>query len=92
MNYNRLEERYDDFDDVPNKKGGGKKGKISPFEIEELTPIQLANTDMDEFFEGRKQFTKDEWIDVLLRSTSILFFGQSNLPPLIKISMPPPNL
>ena len=32
----------DDYDDVPNKKGGGKKGKISPFEIEELTLIQLA--------------------------------------------------
>ena len=69
MNYNRLEDRYDDFDsDAPK---GGKKNKLSPFEIEELTPIQLANMDMQEFFEGRRQFSKDEWIDVLLRSTGM---------------------
>ena len=70
MNYSRLEERYDAFDEAPSK-GSSKKGKISPFEIEELTPIQLANMDMDEFFDGRKQFTKDEWIDVLLRSSGM---------------------
>ena len=69
MNYNRLEDRYDEHDsDAPK---GGKKNKVSPFEIEELTPIQLANMDMEEFFEGRRRFTKDEWIDVLLRSTGM---------------------
>jgi len=69
MNYNRLEDRYDEHDsDTPK---GNKKNKISPFEIEELTPIQLPHMDMQEFFDGRKQFTKDEWIDVLLRSVGM---------------------
>ena len=40
----------------------------SPFNIANLTPIQMPNLDLDEIFNGRKQFTKDEWIDVLLRS------------------------
>ena len=69
MNYNRLEDRYDEFDtDTPK---GNKKSRVSPFEIEELTPIQLPHMDMQEFFEGRKQFSKEEWIDVLLRSTGM---------------------
>jgi ATP-dependent Lon protease len=69
MNYNRLEDRYDEHDsDAPK---GGKKNKVSPFEIEELTPIQLPHMDMQEFFDCRRQFTKDEWIDVLLRSTGM---------------------
>ena len=45
----------------------GQKG--SPFLIRELKPIQMPNMDMDEFFEGRRRFTEDQWIDVLLRST-----------------------
>jgi len=69
MNYNRLEDRYDEFDNSAPK--GGKKNKLSPFEIEELTPIQLPHMDMQEFYDGRRQFTKDEWIDVLLRSVGM---------------------
>lgn len=69
MNYNRLEDRYDEFDNDAPK--GSKKNRVSPFEIEELTPIQLPHMDMQEFFEGRRQFTKDEWIDVLLRSVGM---------------------
>ncbi len=41
---------------------------VSPFTILNLTPIQMPNLDADEIFTGRKYFTKDEWIDVLLRS------------------------
>ncbi|WP_208975216.1 protease Lon-related BREX system protein BrxL [Proteiniborus ethanoligenes] len=41
---------------------------VSPFNIGNLTPIQMPNLDMEEIIEGRKYFTKDEWIDVLLRS------------------------
>ncbi|MDI6705669.1 MAG: protease Lon-related BREX system protein BrxL [Bacillota bacterium] len=44
---------------------------VSPFVINELTPIQLANMDMEEFFEGRRKFTKDEWISILLRSVGL---------------------
>ncbi len=42
--------------------------KNSPFTIEDLTPIQIPNLDLNEIFVGRKEFTKEEWIDVLLRS------------------------
>ena len=47
----------------------GQKG--SPFIIRDLKPIQMPNMDMDELFEGRRQFTEEQWIDVLLRSTGI---------------------
>ena len=44
----------------------GQKG--SPFVVEELKPIQMPGMDMDEIFEGRRHFTEEQWIDVLLRS------------------------
>jgi hypothetical protein len=34
-------------------------------------PIQMPNMDMDNFFEGRKNFTEDQWLDVLMRSTGM---------------------
>jgi ATP-dependent Lon protease len=40
----------------------------SPFNISNLTPIQMPNLDMEEIINGRKYFTKDEWVDILLRS------------------------
>jgi ATP-dependent Lon protease len=40
----------------------------SPIRIQKLKPIQMPKVDIDEYKEGRKQFTKDEWIDVMLRS------------------------
>lgn len=39
-----------------------------PIQIVKLTPIQMPHVDIDELKVGRKAFTKDEWIDVLLRS------------------------
>lgn len=49
--------------------GQGKGKKSSPFiSINKLTPIQMPYVDMDELKEGRKAFTKEEWIDILLRS------------------------
>lgn len=46
-----------------------KKSKFeSPFEIVSLKPIQMANLDLDEMLDARKEFTKDEWITILLRS------------------------
>lgn len=44
---------------------------ISPIHIQNLTPIQMPHIDMDEIKEGRKAFTKDEWITILLRSTGM---------------------
>jgi ATP-dependent Lon protease len=43
----------------------------NPFIINSLKPIQIPNLDMDEILSGRKYFTKDEWIDVLLRSVGM---------------------
>ncbi|NLV85373.1 MAG: BREX system Lon protease-like protein BrxL [Spirochaetales bacterium] len=46
-----------------------KKSKYdSPFEISTLKPIQMPNLDLEEFIEARANFTKDEWITLLLRS------------------------
>jgi len=44
----------------------GQKG--SPFVVEDLKPIQMPGMDMNEIFEGRRHFTEEQWIDVLLRS------------------------
>ena len=39
-----------------------------PFVVNDIKPIQMPNMDLTEIFEGRKQFSKDEWIDALIRS------------------------
>lgn len=38
------------------------------FYIEQLKPIQLSKFDFDGFVEGRRKFTRDEWLNVLIRS------------------------
>ena len=43
-------------------------GKRSPFWIEDLRPIQLASFDLNEYCEGRRAFSTDEWIDLLIRT------------------------
>lgn len=47
------------------------RGKRSPFWIDDMKPIQLATFDLDEYREGRQQFTTDEWIDLLVRSIGL---------------------
>lgn len=44
---------------------------VSPFSISNLKPIQMPNMDIEEIFEGRRGFSKEEWIDVLIRSTGM---------------------
>lgn len=39
-----------------------------PFVVSDIKPIQLPNMDFEELVNGRKNFTKDEWIDILIRS------------------------
>lgn len=39
-----------------------------PISIRKLTPIQMPHVDIDELKLDRKAFTKEEWMDVLLRS------------------------
>ena len=40
----------------------------SPILIHKLTPIQMPHVDIDELKQGRKAFTEEAWIKVLLRS------------------------
>lgn len=51
------------------KKLKKKKSKYdSPFQISSLKPIQMPNLDLDEIKESRANFTKDEWVSLMLRS------------------------
>ena len=52
-----------DYEYVEEDKKNG-----TPIRIRKLTPIQMPHVDIDELKAGRKAFTKDEWMDVLLRS------------------------
>lgn len=45
-----------------------EKKNGNPISIRKLTPIQMPHIDIEELKKGRKAFTKEEWIDVLLRS------------------------
>src|SRR5947209_15055843 len=47
------------------------RGKRSPFWIESLTPIQLANFNLEEYRQGRARFTSDQWVDFLIRSIGL---------------------
>lgn len=42
--------------------------RANPIKIAKLTPIQMPHVDINELKEGRKAFTKEEWMDILLRS------------------------
>ena len=43
----------------------------NPFLINKLTPIQMPGIDMDDLKTARANFSDDEWIDVVLRSTGM---------------------
>jgi len=43
----------------------------SPFILRDLKPIQMPNMELEELFGGRRAFTEEQWIDVLLRSTGM---------------------
>ena len=40
----------------------------NPIQIRKLTPIQMPHIEIEDLKEGRKAFTKEEWMDVILRS------------------------
>jgi ATP-dependent Lon protease len=40
----------------------------TPIRIRKLNPIQMPHVDIDELKAGRKAFTQEEWMDLLLRS------------------------
>lgn len=41
------------------------------FYIEDLRPIQLSRFDFSHYGEGRTQFTRDEWLDAIMRSVGL---------------------
>ena len=55
----------EDLDSEPRQK---KQKDVSPISIRKLTPIQMPHIDIEEVRTGRKAFTQDEWMDVMLRS------------------------
>lgn len=52
-----------DYEYVEEEKKNGY-----PIRIRKLNPIQMPHIDMDQLKQGRKAFSKEEWIDVMLRS------------------------
>ncbi len=57
--------------DIRHQYDEDAKGKRSPFWIDSLKPIQIATFDLAEFRESRRQFSSDEWIDLLLRTIGL---------------------
>ena len=47
-----------------------EKGAI-PWIIESIKPIQVSNIDINEYKEARKEFTKEEWIDILMQTIGL---------------------
>lgn len=41
---------------------------VSPWYVDSLKPIQLANVEFEEYKENRKNFSTSEWLDVLMHS------------------------
>lgn len=52
------------------------------FYVEDLRPIQMSRFDFARYCEGREQFTRDEWLDVVLRSVGL---EPSKLSPRVKL-------
>ena len=55
----------EDLDSEPRQK---KQKDVSPISIRRLTPIQMPHIDIEDLKHGRQAFTKEEWLDVMLRS------------------------
>ena len=46
-------------------------GRRSPFWIDDLRPIQVAAFDLEEYCDGRRQFSTEEWIDLMIRTIGL---------------------
>lgn len=49
---------------------------IYPFVVEDIKPIQLSNFENANFVRNRANFTKEEWIDILIRSSGVEPFAE----------------
>lgn len=43
----------------------------SPWNVDQLKPIQISSVDLDEYKNIRKSFTTDEWVDLLLQTIGL---------------------
>lgn len=77
IEYRRPMEEEDEFgmevfgDDAPRRSKAKRKKRgpeDSPFSVASLTPIQMPNLDLDAMIEERQYFSRDEWLNMLLRS------------------------
>jgi len=60
--WSQLDLIYNAEDDDPPKR---------PFFIKGLKPIQVAAFSMDDYVEGRRAFSRDVWLDLLMRSIGL---------------------
>ncbi len=67
----RLEYDNDLYEDAAQDLKKKKGGNELPITIKNLTPIQMPHIEISELKEGRKAFTKDEWISIMLRSVGM---------------------
>lgn len=68
----QLEYNNNDYASEIILEGNKKNKKNAPLiSIHKLTPIQMPHVDLDDLKDGRKAFTKEEWLDILLRSTGM---------------------
>ncbi len=44
------------------------RGQNRPFFVENIRPIQLSTRDIGSFIEARRSFSRDQWVDLLMRS------------------------
>lgn len=56
-----------DGNPVQSRKKKSKEA-VSPIRIVKLTPIQMPHVDLEELKSARRKFSKDEWMDIMLRS------------------------
>lgn len=57
--------------DIRHQYDEDAKGKRSPFWLDSLKPIQIASFDLTEYQNCRREFSADEWLDLLLRTIGL---------------------
>lgn len=71
LEYDSTEDAVPDIISTDGERLQSKRKRqkdTTPISIRKLTPIQLPNVNMDDLKAGRSGFTKEEWLDVLMRS------------------------
>ncbi len=57
-----------------------EESSVSPWHLNSIKAVQLANFDFETFLEARRQFNSEEWIDLLMQSIGFNpeYFGRRN--------------